>query len=226
MKNQKSKLLQYLILLFMCPIFSTYLVGQRVELGLRLMPTITSTDFHTSSGGKITGEATLGYGIGGLLAFNFTDHIGVQGEVIYNSLSQKYKEQDVERQVKLKYLNIPLLLTLNSNKSRLVNFNAVFGPQIGISIGSKLETSGQSGLDSTKAILAVRKGDLGLAYGAGLDIALTPSHSLLFNFGYRGILGLFDISDDSQTLNNGSYFILDKAHVNTNALYIGVSLAF
>ena len=63
----------------MCPIFSTNLFGQRVELGLRLMPTLTSTNIKTSSGGKISGEATLGFGIGGLLTFNFTDHVGVQG---------------------------------------------------------------------------------------------------------------------------------------------------
>ncbi|MEP7195930.1 MAG: porin family protein [Saprospiraceae bacterium] len=207
-------------------LFMNSLEAQRAEIGLRLMPTFSAADVINSAGGKIEGEVTLGYGIGGLLGFNFSKHIGVQGELIYNSISQKYKEQDVERRIKLNYINIPLLLSLNSGKTNLVNFNVVAGPQMGISVGSRLETNGTSGTDSTNAVLAVKKGDLGLAYGAGIDIGVNPSQSLRLSLGYRGILGLFDVSDDSQTLNNNSYFILEKTHIKTNSIYVGISYLF
>src|SRR3990172_3038180 len=73
--------------------------NKRAEFGLRLMPSISTFDMNTSSGGKVSGEGTLGFGIGAILGFNFTKHVGLQGEIIYNTFSQKYKESDVERKV-------------------------------------------------------------------------------------------------------------------------------
>lgn len=221
-KNIILKFLPAIALLFAC----TYHVdAQKGEFGLRLMPTFSAFELQTSSGGKVKGEVTLGFGIGALLGFNFSEHIGVQGEVIYSSVSQKYKEQDVERRVNLRYLNIPLLLSLNTGKTKLVNLNIVGGPQIGISAGSNLFTTG--GDNSTpKAVLSVKKGDIGLAYGAGLDFGINPSRTFRLGLGYRGVLGLFDISDNSNSIATDAYYILDRTHVNTKAAYIGMSLLF
>ena len=60
----------------------------RVEFGFRFMPTFSSFDMTTSSGGTVKGETTLGYGGGAFMGFNFSNHIGLNGEVIYNSLSK------------------------------------------------------------------------------------------------------------------------------------------
>ena len=62
----------------------------KVEFGFRLMPTLSSVDMNVSSGGTVKGQATFGYGIGALLGFNLSNHIGVEADIIYNSLSQKY----------------------------------------------------------------------------------------------------------------------------------------
>lgn len=200
--------------------------AQKGEIGIRVMPTFSSFDLQSSSGGTVKGEVTLGYGIGALLAFNITENVGVQAEVIYNTLSQKYREQDIERKVKLKYVNIPLLLSLNTGRTKMVNFNLVVGPQIGLSVGSDIEVSGFDNADSTSAVLAVKKGDLGLAYGGGLDFSLNPEGTLRVNFGYRGVLGLFDISDRSQSLTTNSYYILDRAKVRTYSGYLGFCFLF
>lgn len=58
-----------------------------VEFVFRFMPIFSSFEMKTSSGDTVKGEVTLGYGVGGLLAINFSNHVGIQGEVIYNSLS-------------------------------------------------------------------------------------------------------------------------------------------
>ena len=55
---------------------------QKVGVGLRFMPTISSIKLNSPSGGVVKGEAVLGFGFGGLVGFNFTDNVGIQGEVI------------------------------------------------------------------------------------------------------------------------------------------------
>lgn len=207
-------------------VFAINVDAQKAEFGLRLMPTFSSFEMQTSSGGTVKGEVTLGFGGGAFLGFNFSKHVGVQGEVIYSSVSQKYKELDVERRVNLRYLNIPLLLSLNTGKTRMVNLNLVGGPQIGISTGTNLFTSGGDGTNNPEAVLSVKKGDLGFAYGAGIDFALNEAHTFRLGLGYRGVLGLFDISDNSHTIATNAYYIIDRTHIKTNAIYFGISLLF
>lgn len=204
-------------------IFTINASAQKAEFGLRFMPTYSSTDIQFSSGGEVQGNATLGFGAGAILGFNFSDYVGIQGEIMYSSTSQKYKEEDNERKINLKYVNIPLLLSLNTGKTKFINFNIVAGPQMGISVGSSI--SGVA-TDSMKAVLSVKKGDLGVAFGAGFDIGLNPDRTLRVSVGYRGVRGLLDISDDSDDINNDSYYVLDKAHTKSNAAYIGLSYLF
>jgi hypothetical protein len=196
--------------------------AQKVELGVRFMPTITSFQMQGSGGGTVKGQATFGYGVGGFVGVFFTDHIGVQGEVIYNSISQKYTDQSIQRQVKLQYVNIPVLLSLNTGKSKKVNLNVVFGPQMGLSVGSHVESTSGNGSVSSTGVLVVKKGDLGVAYGAGLDFGL--GSMLRLGIGFRGVYGLIDISDKSKTIETSSYYLLDKTHVKTYSAYIGLSI--
>jgi hypothetical protein len=44
--------------------------------------------------------------------------------------------------------------------------------------------------------------------------------------GFRGVLGLIDISDDSQNASTQDYYVLDKNRMRTYAGYIGVSYLF
>lgn len=226
MKNLKLKVIMYTSVATLLLVSSLKVNAQKAEFGMRFMPTVSSFDLQSSSGGKVQGEATLGYGVGALLGFNFSDHVGVQGEVIYSSLNQKYTEQDVETNVNLKYINIPLLLSLNTNKTGPVNLNLVGGPQIGISVGSDVFTSGGNDADGTQPVVSVKKGDLGLAYGAGVDFGINPSGAIRLGFGFRGVYGLFDISDNNSSTTTDSYYILDRTHMKTYAAYAGLSILF
>jgi hypothetical protein len=201
-------------------------LAQYGEVGLRFMPTFTAFDAKTSDGGTIQGEVTLGYGGGLLIGYHFSEYVGVQGEIIYTSISQKYKEMDTERRIDLKYVNIPLMLSLNTGKTKMVNFNIVGGPQIGLSVGSDLTTTGDDGMNNSEAILSVKKGDLGLAYGAGVDFGLNAARTLRLGLGFRGVYGLFDISDNNNSNTTDSYYILDRTKIQTYAGYLGVSYLF
>lgn len=205
----------------MCGVKAT---AQSTEFGIRAMPTVSNFEIQNSSGGVIEAEATVGFGIGAFLGFNFTDHFALQVEAIYNTYSQKYTEADNEYQVDLKYVNIPLLLSYNTNKAEAVNFNIVAGPQIGISVGSDIFNSNNDPDDD--AVLSVKNGDLGLAYGAGLDFGLNAAKTFRLGLGFRGVLGLFDISDDSQSIATENYYVLDRTNVKTYSAYLGFSILF
>jgi len=226
MKNSKLKFIVYTAVAALLFVTTTTVNAQKAEFGMRFMPTVSNFDMQTSSGGTVNGEVTLGYGVGALLGFNFSDHVGIQGEVIYSSLNQQYKEEDVEYKVNLKYINIPLLFAFNTNKSGPVNLNLVGGPQIGISVGSDVFTSGSNGTSDSQPVVSVKKGDLGLAYGAGVDFGLNPSGNLRLGIGFRGVYGLLDISDNSNTTTTDSYYVLDRTHMKTYSLYTGLSLLF
>lgn len=220
----KNRIAGYALLLSLS--FVGQSAAQRVALGMRFMPTFSTFDIKTSSGGTVSGTISLGFGVGAQLAVGITKHIGVQGELIYSSLAQKHTEQDVERKIKLKYVNIPLLVAFNTGRSKMINLNVVAGPQIGVSVGSSLRTSGGASSDTAQAVLAVRKGDLGFAYGIGLDFGLNPAHTVRLDVGFRGVLGLFDISDHGGTIATNAYYILDRSHVRANSAYVGFSFLF
>src|SRR6185436_144768 len=227
MKNMKKTFISCLSMTALAALFAFQANAQRGEIGLRIMPTFSAFSMTTSTGGTVSGGVTPGHGFGAFGGFSFTEHVGLQAEVQYNTISQKYKEADVERQINLRYFNVPLLLSLNTGKNKMVNFNVVAGPQLGISAGSDIHVSGGGeGSETTHAILSVKTSDIGFAYGAGLDFALNEAKTFRLGLGFRGVYGLFDISDNSKTLADGSFYVLERAHVKTYAGYAGFSLLF
>jgi hypothetical protein len=200
--------------------------AQKSEFGLRFFPTISSFSMKTSSGKLVIGEANPGCGFGANLAYNFSKCAGIQGELDYITISQKYSELEIERRVSLRYLNIPILLSFNTDRTKPVNFNIILGPQIGICVGSALSITGNSGSYYPEAILSVKKGGLGLAYGAGVDFVLNRLGSVRLGAGFRGVSGLYDISDDNAGLKTNSFYILSRSYIETLSIYSGVSFQF
>ena len=196
----------------------------RAYIGVRFLPTFTSVNVHQVDNGNVKSSFVLGYGFGGIIGYNFSKHIGIQAEVLYSSLSQRYTSGGQKQRLDLSYINIPLLLTLNTNSFGRFNLNVVAGPQIGINTGSRIKTENGEGVDTVQAIVAVKPADLGIAYGAGVDFGIT--NSLRLGVGFRGVLGLLDISDNNKTATTNQYYILDRSKVKTYSAYIGLSLAF
>lgn len=199
---------------------------KKLEFGMRLMPTVSDFEMRTSSGNGVTGDATIGFGAGMFLGFNFSNSVGIQGEIIYSSISQESNDNNIVRKVNLRYLNVPALLSLNTNKSKLVNLNLVIGPQFGFNGGSSLSQSGVIDPDEPQPILVVKRNDLGLAYGAGLDFGLNQERTFRLSLGYRGVLGLIDISDKSNNSSTNSYYLVDRSNIQTHSAYIGLSIMF
>ena len=197
---------------------------RHLEFGVRYMPTFSSLDVHTSNGRTLEGSTTMSHGFGIMTGLNFTKNIGVVAEVNYYQINQKYADGNLNHDLKINYFNIPILLSLNTNKTAPVNLNLVAGPQFGINAGSKFETSGNSSSDSTKAVVALRKGDVGFAYGAGLEFALNKSHTFRLDLGFRGFYGLVNM--DASTNNQGTYNVIVSASRKTYGGYAGLAWMF
>jgi len=226
MKNTMNKKMKQFALSIVLAFTFTAVQAQSAEFGLRFMPTYSAFDIQSSEGGVIKGTVTLGYGLGAFIGLNLTDNFGLQGEVIYSSINQKYTELDVEKKITLQYINIPLLAVLNTGKSLPVNLSIAAGPQLGISIGSSFDGSVEGDSLILVPVLAVKKGDLGVAYGAGIDFGLDPANMIRFGLGFRGVFGLLDISDDSKSQTTDKYYVLDRTQIKTYSVYVGLSVLF
>lgn len=228
--NHKLVTYIYLSLFFLTSITNVHAQDRdscrSIEFGFRFMPTITSLDMQTSTGETIHGNAVLGFGVGAVIGFNFSNHVGIQGEIMYSSINEKSYDGNLKRKVNVRYVNIPVLLSLNTDKSRAINLNVVAGPQLGLLVGSSITLSGSNDVNNKHPILAVRKNDFGLAYGAGIDFELNPSYTTHLGIGYRGVLGFRDISDNSQIITTEAYYILEQNRINTNSIYICLSILF
>lgn len=194
------------------------------ELGVRFFPMFTSLAFNTYNGGIVQGSATLSYGYGLMLGLNFSKNIGIMAEADYNQISQSYKDVNLDRQVHLNYLDIPIMLSINTDKTKPVNLNLVAGPQFGINVGSTMTTSSNGSVDNANAVLAVKQGDIGLAYGAGLEFALNKMHTIRFDLGFRGTYGFVNIN--GETTGNNTYNILVNATRKTYGGYAGLAFLF
>ncbi|TAE52247.1 MAG: hypothetical protein EAZ89_08805 [Bacteroidetes bacterium] len=197
--------------------------AQNIEIGLRAMPMFASFKLQNYLGASVKGKALPGIGAGMLLAYNHNRHVGIQAEVYYNSITVKYELPAVVQKINLRYLNIPVLLSLNTDRTQLVNVNMVMGLQAGINTSNSLRITGESNPAIPQALLSVQRGDLGFAYGAGVDVSLDRLRRLRLSAGYRGVYGLFDISDNNLELPADLYYLLDKSHVQTHSAYVGLS---
>jgi hypothetical protein len=196
----------------------------RGEFGVRYMPTFSALDIRTYNGERAKYDLSVSHGVGIMAAGDFGKYMSIQVEANYYQSSQKYTDRNLVNEVNVGFLNIPFLLSISTDKSRSVIFNAVAGPQIGITVGTNIKTTGTESADSLKPIAAVKSMDVGFAYGAGVGILLNHAHSCRLDIGYRGFYGLVDINDDST--RKGTYNVLLTSSRKTNGAYLGITFLF
>lgn len=199
--------------------------AQNFVIGARVMPVIANMQLQSESGYAIKGRADAGVGAAGFVGYQFSPLFGIQAEIQVSSFGLKYEEQGVTRKVNLQYVQIPVLLALNTGRNRLVNLNIVAGPQVGVNTGSSLRISGADS-NTPVAILGVRKGDLGLAYGGGLDVGVNRDRTVRLGVGYRGAMGILNIGKSNASLAPDTFLIANKTRVRTHAIYLEAAFAF
>jgi hypothetical protein len=196
----------------------------RHEVGVQYMPTFVTMSFRNTNGDVIRGDVSVSHGIGFMYAYNFTENLGFQTELDYLAIAQKYKDQSLSRQVNVSYLNLPLMLSLSTNKTKAINGNFIIGPQLGFNIGSSISTSGNENSGNIQATVGAKGTDLGMAYGLSGEFALNPDRTLKLDVGYRGFFGI--VKTQANQTSNNTYNVLVRGSRKANAAVLGISWSF
>lgn len=170
-----------LLILFFCAAIAH---AQRLDFGAKIGANMTKID-----GVSFSDAFRLNYQLGFFGEIDFTKAIGIQPEILFSQSSSsvdtsgfKSVYQDaagnlIKKDVKLNYLNIPVLLRLNAG--RFLTFNV--GPQFSVLVNDH-----ENLLANSKD--AFKKGDFAAVVGAQINI------SKLRIYG-RYNIGLANISD-------------------------------
>jgi hypothetical protein len=148
-------------------------------------------NFATITGDETSGvDARTSFHVGGVVEIPVSDVFSVQPELLYSSQGAKYKEEDIDVELKLDYLNLPIMAKFYVGEG----FSLEAGPQIGIMLSSKFEVEGISAEidEATKDI------DFGLNFGLGYKMATGLTLGARYNL---GLTNFWD-SEGSESVDN------------------------
>jgi len=156
--------------------------------------------------GDDVADASYNYGfaIGGFCYCAISEIFVFQPEIYYSVKGGKEPDGGGESELKLSYIDIPLLMKFNlpvEGKSWVPNIYA--GPYLAFMLGADID--GQDVKDVFKST------DFGLVIGAGLDFKLSEGNRMLeLDFRYSmGITKIYDFDNlDIKAFNNGFQFLL------------------
>lgn len=172
-------------LVFAC-LLGAVAYGQGISGGVKAGLNLANQTF--SGNGYTTSPSFLpSIHAGGYVTLMFTEHFGLQPEVLYSAQGAKSGDE----KYKLGYVTVPVLVRYNVNS--LISFHA--GPQFGV-LASAKHTYGSNDEDIKDQ---VKGSDLGVAMGMGIDLPMK------LNFAVRFIKGLSDINDTSSTVKQKNY---------------------
>lgn len=174
---------------------------KKVILSLAILAGVTgaaqaqSTRFGVKAGANlssITGSDTqgaknlVGLSAGAMADFGFSDLISFHPELLFSQKGVKYEDGGATGQIRLNYLDVPLLLRVNADG---LFFEA--GPEVAFLIGQKSEFSAGGQTITSTSTDGTRKVDVGYIAGVGYQL----SSGLEFGVRYNG--GISDLSDPS-----------------------------
>lgn len=155
--------------------------AQRLDLGFKVGANLTKIN-----GVKFSDAYNLNYQLGAFGEIDFSKNIGIQPELLFSQTTSKVDSgfsstyqnlpgQLINRNVKLNYLNIPILLRINAGN--LLTFHV--GPQFSVLVNDH-----ENLLNNSKD--AFKKGDLAAVVGAQINISKLRIYGR-YNFGLSNI---------------------------------------
>ena len=172
--------LKSLVLLTIASTLTSLSFAQGFHIGAKAGANIFKID-----GTAMKDEFKFGYNLGGFAELNFSEHFGIQPEVMWNQTNYRtannfneiYPGGKSDLEGKLNYLSIPILASFSPVK--FISFQA--GPQFGILL-NKDKTLFDNGKDAFKS------GDFSMLGGVQLNIGA-------LKVGGRYVVGLANIND-------------------------------
>jgi hypothetical protein len=161
-------------------------------------------------------KLTWGGNAGIVLGYNFKKNWGIQTEIQYNITGQKYEDNfegpatipegtftgrvNVKRDIRLSYLQIPLLAKFICSKGRTAKFFMCLGPQVGVRLTAREEVRIANYIYLPDSLDYNPKQkfqtiDVGIALQLGTEIYVTDH--LYFDVGLSVYGGLYDINGNA-----------------------------
>ena len=134
-------------------------------------------------------KSKLGYQIGGVGEFGFTDNFSIQTELLFYAKGTKF--DDVDGQLKMNYLGIPLLAKYAFKVVGLTKIYAMGGTF------TEVRTKGEwvdPGGTTSELGSGFKKYDWGFSFGCGAEY---PTDKGIWGLDLRYNLGMTDLHDDA-----------------------------
>jgi hypothetical protein len=193
-ERQTNQPMKKLFVLLVVTMTATSMYGQGVSGGLKFGVNLANQKFE-SDGFSITPDGRTSFHAGLFLTTMVTENFGIQPELLYNSVGSKFDISGSDIVQKFNYLSVPIMFRY----SPVQVFNLHAGPQFGILLSATQEFDGDS-----EDIEDVKTLDLGLGFGAGLDLPMGLTASLRYTLGLSNIA---DTDDDDATMKNNVFQI-------------------
>ena len=190
MKNKLSFLLPALFAIILA--FST--ANAQISLGIKGGANISNLSGFEDFG-EFESKAKIGLNLGGFVTFNLGKNIAIQPELFYSSQGAKIDE--IDENISLNYINIPVMLKLMTNKG----FYVEAGPQIGI-------LAGDVKLDGVDVSDEFKNSDLSAGFGLGFQGMKSPiGLGLRYNVGLGKVNEVTNSTIDNANIKNGVFQI-------------------
>jgi len=138
-------------------------------------------------------DRRTGWLVGGFVVFDVAGPLALQPELNY--VQKGAEDADGSTTTKLNYIELPILLKVQTPSAGPVSPSLMLGPTAALNIKAEQET----GSSTTDISDDIRTGELGLAFGVGLDAALGVG-TLLVDVRYGiGVTSLDDDDDVGET---------------------------
>jgi hypothetical protein len=175
--------------------------AQGLHLGIK-----AGTNYSQLTGDAFNGTFQWNFMAGAFAEINFTSKWGIQPEVLFSQTTSQtasnftdaYEEGINSHNVKLQYLNIPILLTY---KLPIPILSLQLGPQFGTLLNSNYSIT-RNGTNAFKS------GDFSMVVGAQVNL-------LMFKGGVRYVYGFTNINDITNA---------DSWKTRTVQLYVGLRI--
>lgn len=166
----------FVALLFM----GTVTYSQGFQLGVK-----GGVNISNYTGGNIASDALVGFHVGGIFNFMLGKAFSIQPEVLFSSQGAKYDNAGNKSNLKVSYINVPVMAKLNFGKVYLEA-----GPQVGFKAGEDAHNGSQTINSFAK--------NLDLSIGAGIGYHGASG----FGIGARYMAGLSKVGDFDKTTSN------------------------
>ncbi len=187
------------VLLFVAVVaFSAASYAQGVSFGVKAGVNVANQKWSAGNSSE-TGDALIGFHVGGFATVMFSEKFGLQPELLYNAVGAKMDDAEF----KSSYLSVPVLFRYQPIE--ILNIHA--GPQFGFLMSAKVED--EDFKDYMKGL------DMGLGFGAGVDLPMG------IGFTARYVLGLTNTWDVEEIGEFG-----DDFSVKNNVFQISLSYRF